>query len=182
MKYPVLISAFLLLVFARSTMGQDPPAQSDSLENVTITVQDTAAPRPFVRTKSPLTAALLSAALPGLGQYYNESYWKIPVILGIAGFLVRGIVVNNQDFANFKDEYNATITDTNPAGDLRLKQLREFYRDQRDTYIWWLGIFYILQVADAVVDAHLYDFDVSDTAVASIRFQPTGAISLSIRF
>jgi len=182
MKCPALISTLLIIILPRIMTGQNLPMRTDSLENITITTQDTSGPHPFVRTKSPLTAALLSAALPGLGQFYNESYWKIPVVFGVSGSLVYGIIVNQQDFADYGDKYDATITDTNPGGDLRLKQLREFYRDQRDTYIWWLGIFYILQVADAVVDAHLYDFDVGDAATASIRFQPLGGITLSIRF
>ncbi len=181
MKFIALISA-LLIFLPLLVKGQDLPAHTDSLENGIITAQDTTTTPPFVRTKSPLTAALLSAALPGLGQFYNESYWKIPVVFGIAGYFVYNIVVNQRDFASYRDRYASTITETNPSGDLRLKQLREFYRDQRDTYIWWLGIFYILQVADAVVDAHLYDFDVSDTVTANIRFQPLGGITLSIRF
>ena len=40
----------------------------------------------------PNTAALYSAALPGLGQAYNKKYWKIPIIYG--GGLVMGYFIN----------------------------------------------------------------------------------------
>ena len=40
----------------------------------------------------PNTAALYSAALPGLGQAYNNKYWKIPIIYG--GALVLGYYIN----------------------------------------------------------------------------------------
>ncbi len=31
---------------------------------------------------APAKAAFYSAILPGLGQYYNKSYWKIPLVYG----------------------------------------------------------------------------------------------------
>src|SRR5436190_20032898 len=40
----------------------------------------------FKMKKKPWVAVLLSAALPGAGQFYNGSYWKVPVILGFAGY------------------------------------------------------------------------------------------------
>lgn len=31
-------------------------------------------------SKNPLKASLYSAVLPGLGQTYNEQYWKVPIV------------------------------------------------------------------------------------------------------
>ena len=36
----------------------------------------------FVMEKSPWGAVLRSAILPGLGQIYNQSYWKAPIVWG----------------------------------------------------------------------------------------------------
>ena len=90
----------------------------------------------FVMHKSPLKAVLFSAVLPGAGQFYNESYWKIPVIWGIGGYFIYEMVRSNNKFLD--------------------------YRDQRDQFILYFGIVYLINVFDAYVDAHLYDFDVSD--------------------
>ena len=38
--------------------------------------------------KSPGLAMLFSAVLPGAGQAYNESYWKVPVVLGLGVYFV----------------------------------------------------------------------------------------------
>ncbi|HEX2788530.1 MAG TPA: DUF5683 domain-containing protein [Ignavibacteria bacterium] len=116
----------------------------------------------FVMKKSPLTATLLSAAIPGAGQFYNESYWKIPVIAGVGGYLVYEIIQSNKDYRNYADQYSASITTQNPSGDARLLSLREFYRDERDRFFIYTALLYLVQIADAYVDAELYDFDVSD--------------------
>jgi hypothetical protein len=116
----------------------------------------------FVMTKSPLKAVLLSAVLPGAGQFYNESYWKIPIIAGIGGYLVYEVIQSNNDYKNYADQYALTVTSTNPQGDQRLLNLREFYRDQRDQFYIYCALLYFVQLADAYVDAELYDFDVSD--------------------
>ena len=42
------------------------------------------------------------------------------------------------------------------------KTAREFYRDNRDVYLFYLVLAYFLNIVDAYVDAHLFDFDVSE--------------------
>ncbi|MBI5648803.1 MAG: hypothetical protein HY962_17885 [Ignavibacteriae bacterium] len=135
----------------------------------------------YTMTKSPMGAVLRSALLPGLGQWYNESYWKVPVVVGLGVFLIRGVVVENNGFLDYRDRYAASITPENSSGDLRLKQLREVYRDNRDTYAWWFLVLYLVQCADAFVDAHLYDFDVSETLSATVLPAPRG-VMLQLRF
>jgi hypothetical protein len=41
-----------------------------------------------IGTKSPTGALVRSAILPGLGQFYNEAYWKIPIIYGLGAFFI----------------------------------------------------------------------------------------------
>ena len=134
----------------------------DSLN--TKTAKDTAKKKSvkFEMTKSPWKAVLLSATIPGLGQVYNGSYWKLPIILAVEGTLGYYILYNNSKFLDYRDKYAASISTMLPNGDDRYKRLRESYRDLRDTYLLYFSIFYLINLADAYVDAHLYDFNVSD--------------------
>ena len=116
----------------------------------------------FRMKKSPLIAVLLSAALPGAGQFYNQSYWKIPIITGLVGYFGYEYIRNNNKFKDYRDQYDATITPANPFGDENLKTLREFYRNQRDDFVWYFIIVYVVNLVDAYVDAHLFDFDVKE--------------------
>ncbi len=136
---------------------------------------------PDSNVKSPLGAVIRSALLPGLGQFYNEAYWKVPIVLGVTGFLIYGVVQEHQRYSEYSDRYAATITEELPSGNLRWKQFREFYRDRRDTYAWWLFIAYLFQIADAFVDAHLYSFDVDDVSELSLLPTNTG-IGIQLRF
>jgi hypothetical protein len=135
----------------------------------------------FTMKKNPWKAVGLSAILPGLGQLYNESYWKLPIIAVVGGYFGYEILYNNSRFQDYKTLYENSQTPINPSGDLRYKSLREYYRDQRDQFILYYGIFYIITLADAYVDAHLYDFTVAD----KIRFKITSSmnsINLKIKF
>ena len=132
-------------------------------------------------TKSVLGAVLRSAVIPGWGQLYNESYFKVPVVVGLTGFLVWGIVTEHANYRTYADLYDASITDELPTGNLQHKRFREFYRDRRDTYGWWLLVTYLLQLADAYVDAALFSFDVSDEAKL-ILVPHTGGVGMQLRF
>ena len=157
-------------VLAQSTEASDSASSA---------AQDTAL---FAMKKSPLGAMVRSAIIPGWGQFYNESYWKIPLVLGLTGFLSYGIISEHNNFIEYRDLYDASITVNNPSGNLQLKQFREFYRNNRDTYGWWFLVTYLLQIADAFVDAHLYDFDISDEMHAGLVILPAGRLSVSFRW
>lgn len=116
----------------------------------------------FKMKKNPWTAVLYSALLPGSGQYYNRSYWKIPVILGLGGYFVYGIVNNNNLYQDYKGLYSSSQTGSNPSGNPEYKRLRDFYKDQRDDFYIYSAILYIANLIDAYVDAHLFDFDVKE--------------------
>lgn len=135
----------LLVLFLISTnlTAQD----SSSKENSNDTV--------FVMQKSPWGAVLRSAVIPGWGQFYNESYLKIPVIWGIGAALAAGWIYNNN---RYQDNRNFYIQTNNNL----YKQQRDFYRDQRDNFTIYLAILYLLNMVDAYVDAHLFDFTVED--------------------
>ncbi len=114
----------------------------------------------FVMKKSPWGAVLRSAILPGWGQFYNESYWKIPVIWGGTTALVLGWIDRNKLTQQYRDLYYQTVVKGAPDNDY--KRLREFYKDQRDLFAVFIGLAYFVNLVDAYVDAHLFDFDISE--------------------
>lgn len=101
----------------------------------------------YIMKKSPWGAVLRSAIVPGWGQFYNESYWKIPVIWGVFGYYAYLWNKNNDLYKKNKD--NPRINST-------------AYLDQRDSVTIWFALAYFLNLVDAYVDAHLFDFDVSE--------------------
>ncbi len=118
--------------------------------------------------KSPAGAMLRSAIIPGWGQFYNKAYWKIPIIWGASAGFIYYWIQNNNEYKTNAELYSQT-------GDYGYYQLREFYRDQRDLNGVFLFITYILNIVDAYVDAHLFDF--------STYINPnTGSRELNIRY
>ncbi|MCX6167946.1 MAG: DUF5683 domain-containing protein [Ignavibacteriales bacterium] len=126
--------------------------------------------------KSPWGAVLRSAVLPGFGQFYNESYWKIPVVWGVLGALGYQWSVNNNSYVLNKDKY-AESFNTKAGGNITYYRMSQFYRDQRDLVAVFIGLTYFLNLVDAYIDAHLFDFDVSKiNSVENLR------LSLKIKF
>ena len=126
-------------------------------------------PQAFPPSKSPTLAMALSALLPGGGQVYNGSYWKVPIVVGFGVYFLSQWLDQNRRYLDSRDKYQQSLV-ANPNGDQLELARREFYKDQRDTYTWYLAIVYVLNIADAYVDASLYDFNVSGNL--SIRFLP----------
>lgn len=116
---------------------------------------------------SPKLAAGLSAVVPGLGQAYNKSYWKIPVVYaGMAG--IGALAYNShQNYRLYKELYIQRIdTVKNNESFLslystdQLFQLQEQNHRRRDLMIIVGALFYVANIVDAAVDAHMYHFDV----------------------
>jgi hypothetical protein len=135
----------------------------------------------FEMKKSPWRAVLLSAILPGLGQIYNESYWKLPIVAIVGGSLGYFFFYNNSKYLDYRDLYANSQTPYNPYGDDRYKRLRESYRDARDQNLLYFAMFYLVNLADAYVDAHLYDFNVSSKIKLGL-FQKGNLANLKISF
>jgi len=142
----------VLIIVSTSSNGQEQTEENSPTDSA------------FVMQKSPWGAVLRSAVLPGFGQFYNESYWKIPVIWGAGALLISGWVYNNNLYNDNKDLYTNT-------GQTIYQYRRDFYRNQRDNFTIYLVVLYILNLVDAYVDAHLYDFTVEeDLITGSSRF------------
>jgi hypothetical protein len=163
MNYLFRILACFVLFFAvqQNSYAQTPP---DS------TKQEKSA-----KMSAPKKAALLSAVLPGLGQAYNKKYWKIPVLYAGGATLGYFISFNNKNYKRFKkaviirnsggtDEFSGTYPNIE-----QLRTGREFYRRNRDLLVIVSAFTYLLNIADATVDAHLATFDVSDDLALRVR-------------
>lgn len=131
------------------------------------------------QTKNPRTAALLSALLPGAGQFYNRKYVKPPVIYAGAAALIYGVWFNNGEYRFARDAYEGKMLyqsgelpyDPHPRSNLEtLYRYRESSRKNRDLCYVGLGLLYVLNIIDANVDAHLFDYDVGDDL--TLRFEP----------
>lgn len=109
----------------------------------------------FVMQKSAWGAVLRSALLPGLGQIYNESFWKAPIVWGVGGWFIYNYLQNNKDYKNYQQLYLTSPTSQNRVN-------RDFYRDQRDLFAMYLAFTYLATLVDAYVDAHLFDFSVTE--------------------
>jgi hypothetical protein len=114
--------------------------------------------------KSPATAVLLSALLPGAGQIYTGRYWKVPIILGFGGYFGTQWFRMNDRYANARSQYQESVLagENNDQENAQLLYERDFYRDQRDRFAFYFAIAYLLNIVDAYVGASLYNFDVGD--------------------
>lgn len=139
---------------------------------------------------NPTRAVWLGAIVPGLGQIYNRSYWKVPIVYG--GFMgcIYAITWTNSQYVGYKDAYrdiyydiqNGAVSDSPdksynailPEGytiasmggattyQNRLKEWQNASLRQRDMAILVTIAVYALSLVDAYVDAQLFDFDISD--------------------
>ena len=146
----------------------------------------------------PMRAVWLGAIVPGLGQIYNRSYWKLPIVYG--GFMgcIYAITWTNNQYDGYKNAYrdiyfdirNGEVTNDPskayiailPEGytiDMmggvsayqnRLKEWQNRSRRNRDLAIAVTAIVYALTLVDAYVDAQLFDFDISTNL--SLNVQP----------
>ncbi|MCW8850178.1 MAG: DUF5683 domain-containing protein [Melioribacteraceae bacterium] len=152
MKNLIIKILFITILFSVSTFSQT----TDTLKSDT-SLNDSG----FVMQKSPMGALLRSAVIPGLGQFYNESYWKIPVIWGVSAWFIYLWNDRNDLYIYYKDQYNISLDETSNGNSSFYKTRRDFYRDDRDLFAIYLGLTYFLNLIDAYVDAHLFDFDIN---------------------
>lgn len=116
---------------------------------------------------APSKAAFYSAVLPGLGQIYNKKYWKVPLVYGALGTTIYFYISNNNKYHAYRDAYKRRLEGFNDdeftyLDNSRLIAAQKFYQNNRDLSALLTGLFYILNIVDANVDAHLMQFNVND--------------------
>jgi hypothetical protein len=120
----------------------------------------------FLAEHSPRKATIYSAVLPGLGQIYNHKYWKVPIVYVGFGGLIYGIIYNNDQYQFYKEKYKYMV-DNNLTEweDVTIEQAevyKDFHKRWRDLFYIGTAGFYVLQILDANVDAHLINYDISE--------------------
>lgn len=117
-----------------------------------------------VRGKSPMTAILLSAVLPGAGQIYTERYWKVPIIVGFCGYFVYQWTKAHDRYLSARSKYAQSVErgESGGQGNAQFLYERDFYRDERDKFAFYFALTYLLNIIDAYVGASLYTFEVGD--------------------
>jgi len=166
MRLPLILLLVLLqfMLFNRQTSGQANTEQQIAYEYV----------------HSPHKATIYSAVLPGLGQFYNKKYWKIPVVytgISVIGYFALEnrseyrkaseayIYVSNEETYEIDNDligrYDANV----------LRDIRDYYRRNMELSYIILALWYGLNIVDATVDAHLFNYDVSDNL--SVQIEPT---------
>ncbi len=135
---------------------------------------------------APSRAAFYSAILPGLGQAYNERYWKVPIVIGAIGVGIYAYNYNNDLYVRFRTAFKrrrAGFTDdefydVNGSGivpgspdfsDDALQDGQERYQRDRDLALFITLALYALNIIDANVDAHLKQFNVDDDLGLDIK-------------
>jgi len=140
--------------------------------------------------KIPKRAGMYSAIIPGAGQVYTKKYWKVPIIY--AGLITSAYYFkeNHDLYDLYKGTYLNRIDGNNADNldysDTDLITLTGFYRRNREVSALLFSLTYILNIVDASVSAHLFDYDVTEDI--SLHFQPiymvkenANGLSLSIK-
>lgn len=129
-------------------------------------------------------ATIYSLVCPGLGQIYNHKYWKLPIVY--AGYATMGYFfkANHGEYVKFKKAYNFVASGNKAGNNVEpvndyvtrysynkelLKNGRDYYRRNLELTYILTGVWYVLVAVDAQVDAHFFDFDVSDQITLNVR-------------
>ncbi|MCP4460461.1 MAG: hypothetical protein GY816_20935 [Cytophagales bacterium] len=138
---------------------------------------------------NPKRSAILSAVLPGLGQVYNRQYWKVPLIIGGGVMLSHYIKYHDRLYNSFRSafiaESDADIRTINPFTGLNSETLQanvDQLRRDRDNLMIMTTLFYVLNIIDAHISAHLHEFQINDALSMDIQpaIQPSALISRSV--
>ena len=149
----------------------------------------------FAQSAHSPEVALRWSIIPGGGQIYNKQAWKVPIIYGAFAGMSYFIYDNYKSMKMFKDEYLYRVNHngaTNLEGyesysDYNIYSLYNSYnRDFQLMIIITVGI-YALNLIDAYVFGHLFDFQIDDNlslgpslSVSPLGVHPTFGINLTL--
>ena len=169
----------LALLLTSSVVAQKKDTISVANERIVVEMDTLANKTPY-DPLAPSRAAFYSAVLPGLGQAYNKKYWKIPIIYAGMATGVYFYIQNDKDYDRFRNAYKrrlAGFTDDEFYGEGenpiisndRLIDAQKSAQRNKDLSIVVTLVFYLVNIVDANVDAHLKQFNVSD----DLSLEPT---------
>lgn len=181
----ILLYFFLPVVFCLLSLStlkaqkKEVFQSADSLKTVTAIIDSSGGKARVKKTRvyNPRKAALYSAVIPGLGQFYNKKYWKLPIVYGALGGSAAYFFYNLGNYRDtrfaYRVKYNMRVNFTDSAlapkirSDLTklseesLRSYRDGFRRDIDYSTLFFVLLWGLNVVDAAVDAHLKAFDVS---------------------
>jgi len=175
-----LLFIFIFLVFASIAKGQEIQPTDSSFLKLGANTDEIEKFQTQDTTHSPRLAALYSAIVPGMGQFYNEKYWKIPIVYALGALAAYQIKSNHQNYLLFRNVY-FNIIDGNDRNDSeiddyllifdedRAERRVDNYKRDRDYWIILAGLFYVLNIVDATVDAHLREFNINQDLSLNIK-------------
>jgi hypothetical protein len=172
-KKHILVVLFLLLISLKG-FSQDSLAVKVADTIITVSNED------IFNPLSPSKAAFYSAVLPGLGQAYNRSYWKIPIVYGALGTGIYFYSTNNTNFKRARTAYKLRINDKpdefdgengNPflSVDALIAAQKGYKKDRDLSLLVTVGL-YILQILEASTNAHLLQHNVDNNLTISPQF------------
>lgn len=150
--------------------------ESDSLavaKEAPLVIEEKQIDKPEYDPLAPARAAFYSALVPGLGQVQNKRYWKIPIIYGGMAGGIYFYNRNDKDYNRFRNAYKrrlAGYTDDEFYGDgseplisndRLINAQRSAQKNKSLSLMVTLG-FYLLNIIDANVDAHLQQYEMME--------------------
>ncbi len=162
----------LFLILATPLIAQTPDSLTITKTNEVLVPKDTVIQKEAYDPLAPSKAAFYSAVVPGLGQAYNKKYWKIPIIYAGMATGVYFYIQNDKDYDRFRNAYKrrlAGFTDdeffgngeTPVISNDRLIDAQRSAQKNKDISIIVSLAFYLVNIIDANVDAHLRQYNVS---------------------
>lgn len=123
---------------------------------------------------SPSKAAFYSAIFPGGGQIYNKKYWKAPIVWGAMGTSIFLYLDNNKEYDRYRTAFKmreAGLQDefANIVSRNGLISAQKTLKSNRDLALLTTVVFYVLQIVEASVNAHLLQFNTND----NLTFSPS---------
>jgi len=191
-----VLSFFFFLLFVFTLTAQEDSLRIENPE-VIDTISEEKDYKPY-NALAPAKAAFYSAILPGLGQAYNGKYWKIPLVYAGIGTGVYFYIDNDKKWNRYRDAYKDRLAGRKDEfivdGEERISdggliRAQELFRRNKEISILVIAGFYVLNIIDANVNAHLQQFNVSEdlSLKSNINFDNiTGksqyGLSLNFRF
>lgn len=143
---------FAAAIFLLGICYPDPSQAQEASNPRMMVAADSASIRLTPKKKNPTGAMLRSLVVPGWGQFYNGKYWKAALAFGAETGLIATAIYWNQQAVQAPPNSNDRL----------------FYRNNRNTAVWFLAGTILLSMLDAYVDAQLSDFDESpDLSIAA---------------
>jgi len=183
----------LILIF---TFGYLSFIQAQILRDTTsLTAQDTSQYVPQENRYSlfssfsgkPGRAALYGLVIPGGGQLYNRKYVKAAVLIGAEVWLLSSAINRTNYFKRIDEDWKfMKLNPGLPGPNFNITEISTIENEratsrQNKDYFWLaLGGVHLFVIAEAFVNRHLMEFDVSDDL--SLRLNPTPITGITLAY